>query len=66
MHMFDWLLSMMLCMLPTTLGSPKLSPALAGVAQWIECQPANQKVAGWIPSQGTFLCCGPGPQLGEM
>ena len=27
-------------------------PALAGVAQWTECQPANQRVAGSIPSQG--------------
>ena len=36
--------------------------ALAAVAQWIECQPANQKVAGWIPSPGTSLGCGPGPQ----
>ena len=26
--------------------------ALAGVAQWIECQPANQKVTGLIPSLG--------------
>ena len=24
--------------------------ALAGVAQWIECWPANQMVAGLIPS----------------
>ena len=24
--------------------------ALAGVAQWIECQPVNQRVAGLIPS----------------
>ena len=24
--------------------------ALAGVAQWIECQPANQRVSGLIPS----------------
>ena len=24
--------------------------ALAGVAQWIECRPVNQKVAGSIPS----------------
>ena len=38
--------------------------ALAGVAQWIECQPANQKVTGLILSQGTCLGCGPGPQLG--
>ena len=39
--------------------------ALAGVAQWIEYQPANQKVPGSIPSQlsqGTCLGCGPGPQ----
>ena len=38
--------------------------ALAGVAQWIECQSANQRVAGLIPSQGTCLGCGPGPRLG--
>ena len=38
--------------------------ALAGVAQWIEREPANQRVAGLIPSQGTCLGCGPGPQLG--
>ena len=25
---------------------------LAGVAQWVECQPANQRVAGLIPSLG--------------
>ena len=29
--------------------------ALAGVAQWIECQPVNQRVASSIPSQGTCL-----------
>ena len=33
----------------------KLIGALAGVAQWIEHQPANQRVAGSIPSQGTRL-----------
>ena len=27
--------------------------ALAGVAQWSECWPKNQRVAGSIPSQGT-------------
>ena len=37
--------------------------ALTGVAQWVD-HPANQKVAGSIPSQGTCLGCGPGPQLG--
>ena len=36
---------------------------LAGVAQWIGCQPVNQRVAGSIPSQGTCLGCEPGPQL---
>ena len=38
--------------------------ALAGVAQWIECQPTNQRVTGSIPSQGTCLGCRPGPQQG--
>ena len=38
--------------------------ALAGVAQWIECGPVNQRVAGLIPSQGTRLGCRPGPWLG--
>ena len=28
---------------------------MASVAQWIECQPMNQRVAGLIPSQGTWL-----------
>ena len=36
--------------------------ALTGVAQWIEHGPVNQRVAGLIPSQGTCLGCGPGPQ----
>ena len=36
--------------------------ALAGVAQWVEHWPAKQRVADSIPSQGTSLCCGPGPQ----
>ena len=35
--------------------------ALAAVAQWIEHGPANQRVAGSIPSQSTCLGCGPGP-----
>ena len=38
--------------------------ALAGVAQWIECRPVNQRVVSSIPSQGTCLGCGLGPQLG--
>ena len=41
-----------------------VSRALSGVAQWIECQPVNQRVKGSIPSQGTCLGCRPGPQLG--
>ena len=36
--------------------------ALAGIAQLIECRPANQRVAGSIPSQGTCLGCEPGAQ----
>ena len=32
------------------------------VVQWIEPQPANQRVAGSMPSQGTRLGCRPGPQ----
>ena len=40
------------------------SLVLAGVAQWIEHWPVNEMVAGSIPSQGTCLGCGPGPQWG--
>ena len=46
---------------------------LAGMAQWIERQPANRRVVGSVPSQGTWLgfgkqdscVCGPlqGAQL---
>ena len=39
---------------------------LAGVAQWIEYWPENQRVAGSIPHQGTFLCCEPGAQQGAL
>ena len=42
----------------------KISPflTLAGVAQWIEHRPVNERVAGSIPSQGIYLGCGPRPQ----
>ena len=33
-------------------ASKMTSLTLAGVAQWIECRPANQRVAGSIPSLG--------------
>ena len=36
---------------PTHLFYKEFS-AMASVAQWIECQPENQRVAGSIPSQG--------------
>ena len=36
--------------------------ALAGVGQWIEFQPANQRVVGSIPSWRTRLGFRPGPQ----
>ena len=46
-------------------SKPLSCPGCCGsVAQWIECQLANQRVAGLIPSQGTCLGCGPGPQEG--
>ena len=35
-----------------------------GVTQWIEHQPADQRVTGSTPSQGTGLGFGPGPQFG--
>ena len=38
--------------------------ALAGVAQWIEYQPTNQRVSGSIPNQGMCLGYGPGPLQG--
>ena len=41
-----------------------LKISLDGVAQWIECQPANQKVRHMIPGQGICLGCSPGPGLG--
>ena len=41
-----------------------LKLALAPVARWIECRPVNWEVASSIPSEGTCLGCGPGPQLG--
>ena len=37
-----------------------------GVTQWVECLPANRKVRGRIPSQGTCLGCRPGPQWGGV
>ena len=42
----------------------KINWALAGVAQWIERWPANQRVAGSIPSQGTCLGFCPGLLVG--
>ena len=38
--------------------------ALAGVAQWIECWPANRKVTGSITSGSACLVCSLGPRLG--
>ena len=46
-----------------TTFTKKRKLALADVAQWIECWPVNQRVAGLIPSQGTGLGCRPGLQL---
>ena len=41
----------------------KCTLAVAGVAQWTERWPANWKITGSIPSQGTHLGRGPSPQL---
>ena len=46
----------------STFREKHLGPGWCG--SWIECWPTNQKVAGSIPSQSTYLGCGPGPQLG--
>ena len=48
----------------TRLNLKSAFSALAGVTQWIEHQPVNQRVASLIPSQGTCLGCGSGPQYG--
>ena len=39
--------------------------ALAGVAQWVARRPANQRVAGSMPGQGTGLSCGLVPSRGR-
>ena len=41
-----------------------IDTALTSMAQWVGHHPANQKVAGLIPGQGTCLGCGPGPWIG--
>ena len=58
--------------LPTSKQSPIIkvqnpypsTPTSEGVAQWLEHWPVNQKVTSSIPSQGTCLSYGPGPQYG--
>ena len=47
---------------PTPPFKNTLFLAVAGVVQWIEHQPENQRVVGSVPSQGTCLGCRPGPQ----
>ena len=47
----------------TNMKEPK---TLAGVAPRTERQPANQRVTGSIPNQGTCLGWGPGPQWGGV
>ena len=47
-------------------SSLKAITALAGVAQWIECWPENQRVASLIPSQGTCLSAGQVPSEGHV
>ena len=52
LEMYLWPMPAFLIFLITAMS------ALAGVAQWTECQPANQKVASSIPSQGTWWVAG--------
>ena len=40
--------------------------ALVSVAEWIEHQPVNQKVASSIPRPGTCVGYRPGPQWGHV
>ena len=47
-------------------ASLKLFAALAGIAQWIEHRPSNQRVTSLIPRQGSCLDCGPGPSRGHV
>ena len=47
------------------LVSSRLTTLCPALAEWlIERRPESQRVAGSIPSQGTGLGCGPGPQCG--
>ena len=51
--------------LPCRLSSTQLESmrlAMAEAAQWTECRPANLRVTGSTPSQGTDLGYRPGPQ----
>ena len=50
------------CLCPNSPLSTRTPVAQAGVTQWIEYQPADQRVTGSIPTQGTSLGCRPGPR----
>ena len=43
-----------------------LSTALAGVAQWIECQTVNPKVASWFPVRAHAWVAGQDPSGGHV
>ena len=49
---------------PNLLSSKNIKLALAGLAQWIECWPVYQSVAGLIPGHSACFGCGSGPWLG--
>nr|KAF6282411.1 hypothetical protein mMyoMyo1_010056 [Myotis myotis] len=42
-------------------GVLEWNPAIAGLAQWMECRTADQRVLGWVLVKGTCLGCGLGP-----
>ena len=43
-----------------------MTASMAGVAQWVECGPAKQRVTGSIPSQGTCWVGGQVPSRGHV
>ena len=53
----------LMCIFTTSGESKIIFLALAGVAQWTEHRPVNQRVASSIPGQGTCLGCGPRSNL---
>lgn len=67
-HKVSFLIGLDNCGLLCVAYKLKIHLALAGVALWLEHQPAHQKVSGSIPSQGSISGCrfAPHPQTGNL